>query len=75
MSVVYDVRLGDGSAMGGSLNVADDVGDVAGSLMSNDEARKDPSIRLPTRLDEIPVPAVREGNCPNDFGVCPSWEL
>lgn len=38
MSIVYDVRLGDGSAIGGSVNVADDVGDVAGSLMLDDEA-------------------------------------
>lgn len=38
MSVVYDVRRGDGSAMGGSMNVVDDIGDVAGSLMLDNEA-------------------------------------
>ena len=37
-SVVYDIGPGDDSAIGGSVNVADDVGVVVGSLMLEDEA-------------------------------------
>ena len=34
---VYDAGLGDDSAIGGYVNVADDVGDGAGSLILDDE--------------------------------------
>ncbi len=30
---------------------------------------------MPTTSDEIPVRAVRDGNWPADFGLCPFWGL
>ena len=35
---MYDAGLGDDSAIGGNVNVADDVGGGAGSLILDDEA-------------------------------------